>query len=99
MPDSFGLIDNAGGVLNSSRDFTATKNGNGYYTLEFDRDVHYAVIVASVRSFPYCDNQGVGVTVCNETGQPRRVGFMFEDPSRILGFSFMLVDGDPCEEG
>jgi hypothetical protein len=99
MADSFGLIDNAGAILNSSGDFTAHKNGSGYYTLRFNRNVHRAVIVASARNLQFCDNAGVGITVCNENNQPRQVGFMFDDPSNILGFSFILLDGAPGQEG
>lgn len=99
MADSFGLIDNAGTVRNSSGDFTARKLARGYYRLEFLRDVRFAVVVASARNLLFCDNAGVGVTVCNEHGQRDHLGFMFDDPGDQLGFSFVLLDGEPVEGG
>ena len=99
MADSFGLINNAGAILNSSGDFTARKRSSGHYTLEFNRNVKLAVIVASARNLQFCDNAGVGITVCNESNMPRKVGFIFDDPADALGFSFILLNGVPEQEG
>ncbi len=94
MAQSYGLIKNNGTIENGTGDFTSTKQGKGVYSLKFDRNVHSAIIVATVRQFPYCDTAGIAITVCNDhrDDTSQTIGVTFDSEYDSYGFSFILID-------
>jgi hypothetical protein len=88
MPNSFGLIDNAGNIIRGSGDYTVVKD-NGVFELRFNRNVKDAVVVVS-HHHPFCDALGgeSPIQIGKKLDDQRTVCVMFVDDQ----FSFILTD-------